>query len=84
MLSDDQVEPCKVQPSPDIIESEDSILDQILGHKLSGLNFLVGSCEDLTQDKSEPITDAVTEVQNDIRFIFVGDDLDDVLGMNWG
>jgi hypothetical protein len=65
------------QPSPEIVESEDSILDQILGHKLSGLNFLVGSCEDLTQDKSDPIADAVSEVQNDIRFIFVDDDLDD-------
>ena len=84
-LSDDHVEPAEpevqpeveVPPSPEVVESEDSILDQILGHKLSGLNFLVGSCEDLTQEKTDPVADAVSEVQNDIRFIFVDDDLDD-------
>lgn len=79
-VSDDQLDSDgqpEDQPVPEIVESEDSILDQILGPKLSGLNFLVGSCEDLSQEKSEPITDAVAEVHNDVRFIFVDDDLDD-------
>lgn len=59
-----------------ISDNEDSILDQILGHKLSGLNFIVGSCEELTA-LIEPHTDAVIEVQNDVKFIFVDDAYED-------
>ena len=55
-------------PSPPPKQKEESIFDEILGEKLNGLNFLVGSCEDLSNDES-PVLPIQTE--DPVKFIFV-------------
>lgn len=55
-------------PSPPPKQKEETIFDEILGAKRNGLNFLVGSCEDLSNDEC-PVLPIHTD--DPVKFIFV-------------
>ena len=59
------------------LKTDESILNEILGHKLGGLNFLVGSCDDLSTLKGDLILHESQNESQNLKFIFVDDTLEE-------